>query len=96
MKLHEVSRFIKSNPDTIVQLMTLEDCRFITICVPAIRLYNDWMSDAPIGLPENGELVLMCTFYADNKAYPLEDEGFSDGDFESLMRAIEGGIKSET
>ena len=92
MKLHEVSRFIKSNPDAIIQLMTLQDCCFTTICVPVIQLYNDWMSNAPIGLPENGELVVMCTFYADNKAYPLEDEGFSDGDFESLMRAIEGGI----
>lgn len=94
MKLHEVASLVKNNPDIIVQVMTIEDVNMFAMCVPARRLYNDWMH-CDSKLPENGDTVVICTFYADGKAYPLECEEFYGGDFEALMRAIEGGFTIE-
>lgn len=96
MRLHEIASLIRNHPDTIVQVMTIEDVTMCAMCVPVRRLYEDWMSGDRVKLPENGDTVVICTFYADGKAYPLEDDAFYGDDFEALMRGIEKGFTIES
>lgn len=95
MMMYEISKFIKRNPDAIVQFMTtnsFSDCPF-TYCCTARELYDDWMNEADY-CPRNGEVILMCTFYVDDKAYPIERIGLDEcSDFEDLMMRIEKGLK---
>lgn len=95
MKMYKVSEFVTSNPEAIVQFMTTSsflDCLFIYCCTVQ-ELYNDWMNEA-YHCPENGDMILMCTFYVDGKAYPIENTGLDEcNDFENLMRKIEKGLE---
>lgn len=96
MKMYEVSEFITSNPNAVVQLMTTSSFlnHPFAYCCTAQELYDDWMDEAS-HCPENGDMILMCTLYIDNKAYPIESTGLDEcNDFENLMRKIEDGLKN--
>lgn len=94
MVMYEISKFIKRNPYAIVQFMTTSSSLghpFIYCCT-ARELYDNWYEADQC--PENGDVVLMCTFYVDNKAYPIERIGLDEcSDFENFMRKIERGLK---
>ena len=95
MKMYEVSDFIIANPEAIVQFMTTSSSldRPFTYCCTVQELYDDWMEEAN-HCPENGDMILMCTFYADDKAYPIESTGLDEcNDFENLMRKIEMSLR---
>ena len=94
MKMYNIPEIIESNPDVVIQFMTTSsflDRPFIYCCT-AKELYDDWMDEANC-CPENGDIVLMCTFYANGKAYPIESTGLDESNyFENLMRKIEQGL----
>ena len=95
MKMYEVSDFIIANPEAIVQFMTTSSFldRPFTYCCTVQELYGDWMNEAN-HCPENGDMILMCTFYVDGKAYPIESSGLDEcNDFENLMRKIERALR---
>ena len=73
MKMYEVSDFIIANPEAIVQFMTTSSFldRPFTYCCTVQELYDDWTEEAN-HCPENGDMILMCTFYVDDKAYPID------------------------
>lgn len=95
MKMYEVSEFIIANPEAVVQFMTTGSFldRPFTYCCTVQELCDDWMDEAN-HCPENGDILLMCTFYVDDKAYPIESAGLDEcNDFENLMRKIERGLR---
>lgn len=95
MKMYEIPEMILANPDVVVQFMTTSSFlgRPFTYCCTAQELYDDWMDEANC-CPENGDIILMCTFYSDGKAYPIESTGLDESnDFENLMNKIEQGLK---
>lgn len=95
MKTYEISEIVATNPNTVVQFMTTSSFldRPFTYCCTAQELYDDWMDEANC-CPENGDIVLMCTFYDNGKAYPIESAGLDESnDFENLMRQIENGLR---
>lgn len=95
MKMYEISKLVMCNPNAVVQFMTTSSFldRPFTYCCTAMELYKDWMDEAS-HCPENGDMVLMCTFYADDKAYPIESTGLDEcNDFENLMMKIEEGLR---
>lgn len=94
MKMYEIPEFVMCNPDTVIQFMTTSTFlgRPFVYCCSVKELYSDWANEANC-CPENGDVVLMCTFYTDGKAYPIKSIGLDENnDFENLMRKIEEGI----
>lgn len=95
MKMYEIQEMILTDPNVVVQFMTTSSFldRPFTYCCTARELYDDWMDEANC-CPENGDIILMCTFYSDGKAYPIESTGLDESnDFENLMRKIEQGLQ---
>lgn len=96
MKMYDIPELVMCNPKMVVQFMTTSSFldRPFTYCCTVKELYDDWMDEANC-CPENGDVVLMCTFYIDDKAYPIESAGLDEcNDFENLMRKIEEGLRT--
>ena len=71
MKMYEVSEFITSNPNAVVQLMTTSSFlnHPFAYCCTAQELYDDWMDEAS-HCPENGDMnmtVLPDTVMSETK-----------------------------
>ena len=95
MKMYEISELIICEPHAVIQFMTTSSFldRPFTYCCTVMELYKDWMDEANC-CPENGDMVLMCTIYVDDKAYPIESTGLDEcNNFENLMRKIEKGLR---
>ena len=95
MKMYNIPEFIEGNPEAVIQFMTTSSFldRPFTYCCKVQELYDDWMNEANC-CPENGDIVLLCTFYSNNNAYPIESAGLDEcNDFDNLMRQIEKGLR---
>lgn len=95
MKMYDIQELIHCNPTAVIQFMTTSSYRDwpFTYCCKVKELYDDWMDEANC-CPENGDMVLMCTFYVNGIAYPIESTGLDEcNDFENLMMQIQKGLK---
>lgn len=76
MKMYEVSEFITSNPNAVVQLMTTSSFlnHPFAYCCTAQELYDDWMDEAS-HCPENGDMNMEHIIKTGYKLFEMNSNG---------------------